>query len=76
MQKAAALLAELGDSVEAVRVHLSTLDRGKLEGLVDILPTTLAAGSAEMVMLVLLYREIQTRRSEDGTVLPFPTTTK
>lgn len=76
MQKAAALLAELGDSVEAVKAHLSTLDRGMLESLVDVLPTTLAAGSAEMVMLVLLYREIQTRRSEEGKVLPFPTTTK
>ena len=76
MQKATALLAQLGDSVEAVKAHLSTLDRGKLEGLVDILPTTLVAGSAEMVMLVLLHREIQTRRFEDGTVLPFPTTTK
>ena len=71
MQKAAELFAELGDSVEAVKAHLTTLDRDKLGGLIDRLPANLSAGSAEMVMLVLLDREIRSREPPGGNVLPF-----
>ena len=73
MQKAAELFAELGDSVRAVKAHLATLDKDKLGGLIDRLPANLSAGSAEMVMLVLLDREIRSRESSDGKIIPFRT---
>ena len=73
MQITAGLLAALGDSIEAVKAHLSTMDEYQLEGLLASLPSKSAAGSAEMVMLIHLYREIEGRK-RGSNVLPFPAT--
>ncbi|WP_214477515.1 hypothetical protein [Mesorhizobium sp. dw_380] len=71
MQTAAGLLSALDDSIEAIKAHLATIDEGKLEALLACMPSRSTAGSAEMVMLIHLYRQIQTRQ-RDNNVLPFP----
>ena len=71
MQTAAGLLAALGDTIEAIKAHLATMDEDKLEAHLAVMPSKSIAGSAEMVMLIHLYREIQTRR-RGSNVLPFP----
>ncbi|MGO4642551.1 hypothetical protein AB4Z43_29435 [Mesorhizobium sp. 2RAF45] len=72
MQTAAGLLAALGDSIEAIKAHLATMDEDKLEALLGVMPSKSIAGSAEMVMLIHLYRELQNRQRHSN-VLPFPT---
>ncbi|MET2832119.1 hypothetical protein [Mesorhizobium shangrilense] len=67
---AAELLAALGDCIEAIKLHLATMDDAQLEKLLDPMPKKSAPGSAEMVMLVMLYRELESRNH--GNVLPFP----
>ncbi|RNJ41302.1 hypothetical protein B5V01_26890 [Mesorhizobium erdmanii] len=71
MQTAAGLLAALGDTIDAIKAHLATMDEDKLEALLAVMPSKSIAGSAEMVMLIHLYREIQTRQ-RGSNVLPFP----
>ncbi|MER9298789.1 hypothetical protein NKI38_20195 [Mesorhizobium sp. M0621] len=73
MQTAAGLLAALGDSIEVLKAHLATMDEDKLEALLAVMPSKSIVGSAEMVMLIHLYRELQTRQP-DSNVLPFPAT--
>ena len=73
MQTAAKLLAGLGDSIEAIKAHLSTMDEFLLEELLASMPSKSAAGSAEMVMLIHLYGEIEGRK-RGNNVLPFPST--
>ncbi|ESX13615.1 hypothetical protein NKH47_17680 [Mesorhizobium sp. M1060] len=68
-----ALIAELRATVKALKQLLSTLDKEKLRSLMDALPTDIAAGSAEMVMLVHLTREIDARGDALGQVINFPT---
>ena len=65
MQAAAGLLAALGDSIEAIKSHLANMNRAELYALLAVLPSRSSAGSAEMVMRVLVYREIE-RRGADG----------
>ncbi|MDX8457544.1 hypothetical protein [Mesorhizobium humile] len=65
MQIAAQLLAALGDSIEAIKAHLSGMDGSTLERLLETVPRTSPVGSAEMVMIILLYREIERRQTED-----------
>jgi hypothetical protein len=71
MNTAAGLLAALGDSIEAIQAHLATMDDDKLETLLASLPSKSIGGSAEMVMLIHLYREIENRK-RGSNVLPFP----
>lgn len=67
MQAAAGLLAAFGDSIEVIKSHLATMGRSELDALLAVLPSRSPAGSAEMVMRILVYREIEKRR--DGTPL-------
>ena len=73
MQTAAKLLAELGDGIEAIKAHLATMDDHQLQTLLASMPGKIVAGSAEMAMTILIYREIEIRK-RDGSVLPFPST--
>lgn len=65
MQTAAGLLAALGDSIEAIRKHLATMDRAELQALLTVLPSRSPVGSAEMVMRILVYREIEKRDANE-----------
>ena len=56
------LMARLGDTIEAIRDHLSKLHEFDLQALEKRLPRNAPAGSAEMVMLMLVYREMDQRR--------------
>jgi hypothetical protein len=72
VQIAARLLAALGDSIEALEGHLATMDESELEMLLASMPSKSAAGSSEMVMCVLLYREIEARElRKNGNILLF-----
>ncbi|WP_192178823.1 hypothetical protein [Mesorhizobium amorphae] len=73
MQIAAKLLAELGDTIEAVKAHLAKMDDHTLNSLLEAMPGKSLAGSAEMAMTILIYREIETRK-RDGNVVQFPIT--
>ncbi len=64
MQKAAGLLAILGNSIEAIKSYLATIDQQELENLLGVLPSRSPAGSAEMVMRILVYREIEKRAAD------------
>ncbi|MFK0693227.1 hypothetical protein ACFX5Q_34680 [Mesorhizobium sp. IMUNJ 23033] len=68
---AAGLLAALGDSIEAIQAYRATIDEHELETLLASIPSKSIAGSAEMVMLIHLYREIENRK-RNSNVLPFP----
>lgn len=63
MQDAAQLLTALGDCIEAIQAYLSTAERSVLDDLLAVLPARSPAGSAPMVMMILVYREIETRQS-------------
>lgn len=52
----------IGDSIEAIKRHLATLERLVLDGLLVVLPSRSQAGGAEMVMRILVYREIKKER--------------
>jgi hypothetical protein len=56
------LMARLGDRIDAIRDHLSKLDDIDLKALEKRLPRDAPAGTAAMVMLVLVYREIERRK--------------
>ena len=71
MQRAAEFLAALGESIEDIKAHLATMDEFRLEELLASLPAKSAAGSAEMVMIIHICREIDGRRL-DSNVLSFP----
>lgn len=68
---AAELLAALGNCIESIQAHLATMDDAQLENLLASMPSKSKAGSAEMVMLIHLYRDIENRK-RDSNVLPFP----
>ncbi|TIV61886.1 hypothetical protein [Mesorhizobium sp.] len=53
------LVAKLGDAIEAIRDHLSGMDCVKLQALENRLPKNAQPGSAEMVMLLLVYEEMK-----------------
>ncbi|MGT2466601.1 hypothetical protein ACVOMV_18600 [Mesorhizobium atlanticum] len=55
------LIAKLADAIAAVEAHLSGMDCVALQALEAKLPRTAPAGSAEMVILVLIYREMEKR---------------
>ncbi|MCZ8548600.1 hypothetical protein OOJ09_30950 [Mesorhizobium qingshengii] len=68
---AAELLAELGNCIKSIQAHLATMDDAQLEDLLASLPSKSTAGSAEMVMLIHLYRDIENRK-RGSNVLAFP----
>ncbi|ESX13283.1 hypothetical protein [Mesorhizobium sp. LSJC264A00] len=74
MQKSAGLLANLGDSIEAIADHIVTMETRQLHQLLKLLPSKSEIASAEMVMGILVYREIELRRRRGtgGDVSPFP----
>jgi len=63
VQEAAKLLTALGDSIQAIEAYLSTVERSTLDNLLAVLPAKSPAGSAPMVMMILVYREIDARQS-------------
>lgn len=63
VQEAAKLLAALGDSIQAIEAYLGTVERSTLDSLLAVLPAKSPAGSAPMVMMILVYREIDARQS-------------
>jgi hypothetical protein len=63
VQDAAKLLTALGDCIEAIEAYLATAERSTLDGLLAVLPAKSRAGSAPMVMMILVYREIDARRN-------------
>lgn len=71
MQIAARLLAELGDGIEAIKAHLSTMDDETLRAFLETMPRKSLAGSAEMTMTILIYREMEIRK-RDNNVISFP----
>ena len=56
------LMAKLRDVIDAVDNHLSQMDCVNLQALETRLPKKAASGSAEMVMLLLVYREMKNRK--------------
>ena len=56
------LIAKLRDAIDAIDNHLSEMDCVTLQALETRLPKNAAAGSAEMVMLLLIYREMKNRK--------------
>ncbi|WP_202361787.1 hypothetical protein [Mesorhizobium sp. 131-3-5] len=66
----AELLATLVECIEDMNSQVSEMNDASLERLLDSLPAIIAAGSAEMVLSVMLYREIQSR--DRGNVVAFP----
>ncbi len=56
------LMSKLRDTIEALQNHLSGLDEVNLRALEARFPRNCPAGSAEMIMLVLIYRELDTRK--------------
>lgn len=56
------LVAKLRDAIDALKDHLAQMDDLNLAALEKRLPRDTAAGSAEMMTLVLVFREMQRRK--------------
>ena len=56
------LIAKLRDAIDAIDDHLSEMDCVNLQALETRLPKNAAPGRAEMVMLLLVYREMKRRK--------------
>ena len=56
------LMADLRDAIVMIEEHLRRTDDLNLHWLETKLPRKAKAGSAEMVMLLLIYREMENRR--------------
>ncbi|TPM35623.1 hypothetical protein [Mesorhizobium sp. B2-3-4] len=63
MQEAAKLLTALGDCIDAIEAYLAAAQRSTLDSLLAVLPAKSPAGSATMVMTILVYRELDARSS-------------
>lgn len=63
---AAELMARLRDAIEAISDHLSGMDSVNLHALEKKLPRNTLPGSAEMVMLLLVFREMDSRKPPSG----------
>lgn len=74
MQETVELLSELGDRINAIKSHISRMDDLVLEALAASLPSKAPPGTPEMLMLLLVYREMEcrTERNQDNNVLQFP----
>lgn len=58
------LIAKLRDAIEAIRDHLLELNDFRLRAIEASLPRDAPAGSAEMVALILIYRETDKRNAQ------------
>ena len=56
------LMTKLRDDIESICDHLSKMQEFDLQALEKRLPRNAPAGTAEMVMLMLVYREMETRK--------------
>ncbi|MDX8530765.1 hypothetical protein RFM41_03290 [Mesorhizobium sp. VK25A] len=56
------LMAKLRDAIEAIGDHLSGMDSVNLQALEKRLPRNPLPGSAEMVMLLLVSHEMDSRK--------------
>ncbi|QKC82911.1 hypothetical protein [Mesorhizobium sp. NZP2077] len=76
MQKSTVLLSDLGDQIDALKRHISSMSDLMLKALALSLPAKAPAGTAEMLMLLLVYREAESRRrhNEAGVFTPSPAT--
>lgn len=63
MRVAVELIGKLNDDIQALKAHISQVDGLKLMALKRSLPRTSPAGSAEMLALILIYREMEARKS-------------
>lgn len=70
MQKSTVLLSELGDQIDAIKRHISSMNDLMLKALVSSLPSRPPAGTAEMLMLLLVYREAESRE-RNGQAIDF-----
>ena len=70
MQKAAELLHMLGDHIDAIKSHISRMDDPTLKALALNLPSKAPPGTAEMLMLFLVHREMKADRGAATTFCP------
>lgn len=61
MQKSAELLSHIGAQIDAAKLHIASMDNFTLRALRTNLPLRPAPGTAEMVMLLLVFREAERR---------------
>ena len=74
MQKSAELLSALRELTDETKAQIRRMDDPTLKALAASLPSKAPPGTAEMLMLILVYREIESRsrQYQDTNVLPFP----
>lgn len=63
MTATAELLAKLDDTIQGIKEHLATMDRSSLDVIASQLRPKSPAGSAEMMLVILIYREIEIRNT-------------
>ena len=75
LQKSAELLSVLSDQIDAMKSHISQMSDLILKALAASLPSKAPAGTAEMLMLLLIIRETEGRARRRGraNVLPLRT---
>jgi hypothetical protein len=66
MMKSTVLLSDLGDTIDAVKRHISSMSDVMLKALALSLPSKAPAGTAEMLMLLLVYREAESRARKNA----------
>ena len=74
MQRSAELLSALGAVIDETKAHIRRMDDLTLQALAANLPPRSPAGTAEMLMLLLVFREAESRerRNQGAKVLNFP----
>jgi len=74
MQKSAELLSALAAVIDETKAHIHRMDDLTLQALAANLPPKAPAGTAEMLMLLLVFREAECRerRNLGAKVLNFP----
>lgn len=71
MQNSAYLMSVLGDHIDAIKRHLSSMNDLTLKALAASLPSKAPAGTAEMLMLLLVFREAESRTRKNTNILMF-----
>lgn len=61
MKIAAELLIRLDETMRTVKGHLAEMDAEQLDALISLLAPRPSIGSAEMVLTILAFREIEAR---------------
>jgi hypothetical protein len=74
LQTTARLISTLAANIEVMKDHIAAMDDLTLDSLTSFLPPTAPPGSAEMVMTLLVYREMKDRkvRHSGDNIIPFP----